>query len=155
MTDSANEKSERALELTSQAIEANAANYSAWHYRTVLLPKLKAGIDQYAADLEMVQAAVFTEPDDQSAWMYHRWLLTQLAALAKRGGPDGDRATELLDTELSQCRELWEAAPTCKCECGCARRWAGWPVVVPRVVNHRQLFHVQGRWPPLRSSSAC
>ena len=70
------------LAYTTDKINANFSNYSAWHYRSALLPKIHGpsfalGESTPAADqeFEKVQAAFYTEPDDQSAWLYHRWLM--------------------------------------------------------------------------------
>ena len=53
-------------------VESNFSNYSAWHYRTKLIPTLCASPaalqGQIAEEFDSVQQAVFTEPDDQSAW---------------------------------------------------------------------------------------
>jgi len=111
------------LHYTAAAIEQNFSNYSAWHYRSLLLPLAypavgepcraigdlekdhttsfvdeKEGISAPRAgggggggasrkarlvgrscledELEIVHQAIFTEPEDQSAWIYHRWVLS-------------------------------------------------------------------------------
>ena len=36
------------------------------------------GLSVLAEELAMIKEAIFTEPDDQSPWFYHRWLISQL-----------------------------------------------------------------------------
>nr|POF26451.1 geranylgeranyl transferase type-2 subunit alpha 1 [Quercus suber] len=73
------------LQYTTDMINKNFSNYSAWHNRSVLLsnllkrkaqgffPKEKVLNEEY----ELVHQALFTDPDDQSGWFYHLWLLEQ------------------------------------------------------------------------------
>lgn len=76
---------EEELQFTTDMINDNFSNYSAWHNRSVLLSHLlKEKAQGYSVtqkvleeEYEFVRNAVFTDPDDQSGWFYHLWLLSQ------------------------------------------------------------------------------
>ena len=72
-------------------IKKNFSNFSAWHYRSKLMPLLhnKNGtavnhldyvipLTTIEEDLAMLKHAFFTDPKDQSPWNYHEWLLQQV-----------------------------------------------------------------------------
>lgn len=70
------------LNYSTELIDTNFSNYSAWHYRSTLLPIVHPGPTKESLseavllkELNTVQNAAFTDPDDQSVWFYHRWLL--------------------------------------------------------------------------------
>merc|ERR1712156_901296 len=68
-----------------EKIKEKIENYSAWHYRSKLLPETD-NIEQNGVkilseskrreELNEVEQAVFTDPADSSAWIYHKWLLS-------------------------------------------------------------------------------
>ena len=69
------------LDKTTSLIECNFSNYSAWHYRSTLLC---GGVDKNRDNIEesvirreheWTENAYFTDPADQSVWLYHQWLL--------------------------------------------------------------------------------
>ncbi|KAG0442677.1 hypothetical protein HPB47_015641 [Ixodes persulcatus] len=79
---------EKELSFTMDKIAANFSNYSAWHYRSSLLPKVHPGSregtvkeDVLLEEYSLVQNATFTDPGDQSGWFYHRWLTGELSLL--------------------------------------------------------------------------
>eukprot|EP00824_Muranothrix_gubernata_P019649 TRINITY_DN3951_c0_g1_i1.p1 TRINITY_DN3951_c0_g1~~TRINITY_DN3951_c0_g1_i1.p1 ORF type:complete len:331 (-),score=40.51 TRINITY_DN3951_c0_g1_i1:17-898(-) len=90
------------LAFTLEKVNQNFSNYSAWHYRSVLLSNTFEREDQgnqaLLHELELVKQAFYTEPEDQSAWLYLRWLL--------RGGA-GD-IQDILRAQLAVCDELLE-----------------------------------------------
>lgn len=83
------------LKLSTDLINKNFSNYSAWHLRTLLHqslggeePRMKLNLDE---ELEWVQQGVYTEPNDQSVWLYHQWLTLRdgeprITHCAKMGG---------------------------------------------------------------------
>mmetsp|Transcript_4359 Transcript_4359/g.7301 ORF Transcript_4359/g.7301 Transcript_4359/m.7301 type:complete len:337 (-) Transcript_4359:24-1034(-) len=66
---------ESEFDFTTKKIEQNFSNGSAFHYRSKLLPHISKEKFSLDDELELVHNAVFTEPDDQTAWWYLDFLL--------------------------------------------------------------------------------
>jgi len=102
------------LKYTTKLIDNNFSNFSAWHYRSSLLSKLyttAANDDdlQFVQktlddDLQKVQEAIFTDPSDQSAWFYLRWLIT----IHNQGFPIPGKQSTPLEKPLNISQELRE-----------------------------------------------
>ena len=121
---------EMELTFTTQKVEANFSNYSAWHYRSKLLPKLDGGDGssgsssssdgslggRIKSDLQLVRNAFFTAPEDSSAWFYHRWLLAQLHPNSTSSAKTGSSSeyAGILSEEATMVDELLELEPECK-----------------------------------------
>lgn len=63
---------------TSEKIQQNFSNFSAFDYRSKLFPLVlpkRNNEDFVKNELDLVHNAIFTEPDDQTAWWYHRFLV--------------------------------------------------------------------------------
>jgi len=123
---------------TTEQINKNFSNYSAWHYRSVLVPQLpmmdnaqqfKQFMDK---EFQYVQNAFATDPADQSSWLYHRWLLARVLVPGSSFSVlgiqeelaqlkiDQDASNEFLslewqaevfERELVMCQELLEMEP--------------------------------------------
>jgi len=118
---------ETEFEYTTKKINQDFSNYSAWHYRSVLLPQLVDEKDQNAIDLvvrrefSLVQQAFYTEPDDQSAWLFYRWLLGGISqgdccstCVPQSGAGFRVTTPDVFKRELSVCEELLNVEPSCK-----------------------------------------
>jgi geranylgeranyl transferase type-2 subunit alpha len=134
------------IEYTLHRIKKNFSNYSAWHYRSILLtrqfsatPDAASTADATAAmpldtgsyltpqvvvlplsilkdESSLLIQALFTEPDDQSAWFYNRWVVDRLKDVIQGGGVDVDGAIETLLSTAESIQELSNAEPRCKCK---------------------------------------
>ena len=137
-----------AEEAALRRVEDNFSNYSAWHERsaTLLLEEAKKRNEKSSSssssslppavlsasllekEFDLVRQAVFTDPEDQAPWLYHRWLLSQSVERFKRakkakgggegGGEEEEREEEAasalsatLEAETAACEELLEAEP--------------------------------------------
>ncbi|KAF9914588.1 hypothetical protein BX616_007974 [Lobosporangium transversale] len=75
------ERAQSEFDFTAKKISQNFSNYSAWHNRSTLLIKLSQDMTeeerQAAADNEfdLIKNAIYTDPEDQSAWLYDLWLI--------------------------------------------------------------------------------
>lgn len=88
------------LVFTTKKIQANFSNFSAWHQRSKIYPLLwgsdsldrktsqEEGARRHSTlamgnllgndgclEFDLVRNAMYTDPDDQSVWVYHRWLV--------------------------------------------------------------------------------
>ena len=79
------------IEYSKKLIEKDFSNYSAWFLRSWAAEKTGAPIEP-EAELELVWNALFTEPNDQSCWQYHDWLLRRFPQLRDQ---DADYMVEL------------------------------------------------------------
>ena len=91
---------DKELEASQEFINKNPANGSAWHYRSQL-----PNLTNFKDEVEMTKAAMWTDPKDQSPWIYYRWLLSK---------PEIYEDQEFLQQEDRDLIELEEAEPDCK-----------------------------------------
>ncbi|KAK0661874.1 Geranylgeranyl transferase type-2 subunit alpha [Lasiodiplodia hormozganensis] len=115
------------FEYTTKMIKTNLSNFSAWHNRSKLIPRL---LDERNADgearqkfmkseLDLIQGALYTDPYDQSLWFYHAFLMATLDQNSPRNArivqdvDDGVRA-KYLEAELDTIREMLDGAEDCK-----------------------------------------
>eukprot|EP01105_Mastigella_eilhardi_P001815 TRINITY_DN1218_c0_g1_i3.p1 TRINITY_DN1218_c0_g1~~TRINITY_DN1218_c0_g1_i3.p1 ORF type:complete len:341 (-),score=73.05 TRINITY_DN1218_c0_g1_i3:183-1205(-) len=112
------------LLFTEKKIKQNFSNYSAWHQRSFLLPLVYTHASDLLAELlkelELVRSALYTEPADQSGWIYHRWLTGTILAHMKQVEQEScaqglpSSPAEFLCEELAKQQELRDLEPDSK-----------------------------------------
>ncbi|CAN8065476.1 unnamed protein product [Agarophyton chilense] len=90
-------------------INDDFSNYSAWHHRSLLLAKVgdRSSPNFLTDELQYVKQAFYTEPNVQSAWFYHRWLLAGAPARTEKAKVQ----RQVLEDELQACNELLDIEP--------------------------------------------
>ena len=66
------EYSLRAFELTTDAIDLNAANYTVWHYRREILRNMNISLDQ---EVEFADGVIKDQPKNYQVWHHRRCLI--------------------------------------------------------------------------------
>ena len=120
---------EAELAYSMRKIEENFSNFSAWHQRTKLLVPVwdakKYSEDdrkrERAVEFDALHQGMYTDPSDQSLWLYHKWLVEQ--GTSTLTAP----TRETLESEIAFISELAELEPDSKCgypaNQGASSRW--------------------------------
>ncbi|KXT02502.1 hypothetical protein AC578_4168 [Pseudocercospora eumusae] len=115
------------FEYTTKMIQSNLSNFSAWHNRGQLIPRL---LDERNADAEarkhlfdkefdQITNALYTDPYDQSLWFYHHYLMSALDVKNPKAPrildqiADGDRL-QYLEQEIDNIKHMLDGAEDCK-----------------------------------------
>ena len=118
---------ESEFEYTTKMIKTNLSNFSAWHYRSQLIPHIlrernadpKARRSFLDSELSLICEAINTDPFDQSIWFYHQYLLSILSPscpphqLIVQDLTNGDRQ-QYYEHEMEYIREILEDEADCK-----------------------------------------
>ena len=118
---------EKEFEYTTKMIQSNLSNFSAWHYRSQLIPRLLQERNAVREDrrkmldseFELITRALYTDPYDQSLWFYHQYLMSTLDPLNAQSTSvlepcsNADRLL-YLEQELESVKEMLDGAEDCK-----------------------------------------
>lgn len=108
------------MQYTSGKINANFSNFSAWHNRSRLIPLHLAGKSHsermafLKEEISYITQAAYTDPDDQSAWIYLRWLVSTTAIC-----PDMtvSERVAMIQEQIDSIEALYELEPNSKWCC--------------------------------------
>ncbi|KAF2142238.1 uncharacterized protein K452DRAFT_318518 [Aplosporella prunicola CBS 121167] len=112
---------------TTKMINTNLSNFSAWHNRSKLIPRLLAerNADEsarrafLAAEFEFIQRALYTDPYDQSLWFYHAYLMNTVDPDTPPEARicldlDSGLPKETYDEQLESIKDMMDGAEDCK-----------------------------------------
>ena len=110
------------FDFSTEKIDENFSNYSAYHHRSVYIQKL--GIrskDVIETEFSIIENAIYTEPDDQSSWWYHQFLLTWISQQHQNNGDEKLSEADwsswyqsILEKQIKVMEALLEVEPSSK-----------------------------------------
>lgn len=126
-TDTNSSLAQSEFDYTTKMIKTNLSNFSAWHNRSQLIPRIlyernadtKARRALLASELELICEAINTDPFDQSIWFYHQYLMSTLSPSCPQGGlivqdlTNGERQ-KYYENEIEYIKEILEDEAECK-----------------------------------------
>ncbi|KAG5440471.1 hypothetical protein PCK2_000499 [Pneumocystis canis] len=77
------------LDYTLTVLEKDFSNFSAFHYRTTLIPRVMNELSYnnlerkefFNKELFLTKSIIYTSPDNYSVWLYHNWLLNSISRI--------------------------------------------------------------------------
>lgn len=94
------------LEFVTENINRNISNYSAWHQRTVLIPRLFAEKkipderEFLKQEFGYITNAIFTDAEDQSVWFYIKWFIRNEMVINALGREEYIRLLQNLERDI-------------------------------------------------------
>ncbi|KAH8811583.1 geranylgeranyl transferase-like protein type II alpha subunit [Xylogone sp. PMI_703] len=117
---------EQEFEYTTKMIRINLSNFSAWHARSKLIPRL---LNERKADdetrkqfldneFDIMNQALWTDPMDQSLWFYQQFLMTTLTDYVGHATITPNLTTEdrieYVTRQLVNVKDMLDGAEDCK-----------------------------------------
>lgn len=101
---------QKEFEFTTEKIKSNFSNFSAWHRRHKLLIRCLLMPEElcpkscnlkliWKDEYNMILNALFTDPSDQSPWLYHNWLVKNNFGLFSQEQIDSLRTLEEMEPD--------------------------------------------------------
>lgn len=111
---------------TTKMVHAHLSNFSAWHTRSKLIPRLlderkvkdeqrKEFLDK---EFDMMRNALWTDASDQSLWFYHQWLMLTLMSEDPKvtilPNFTVEQRRKYAEEQIEELKEMLDGAEDCK-----------------------------------------
>jgi geranylgeranyl transferase type-2 subunit alpha len=106
--------SEKEFEYSTEKIQENFSNYSAFHHRSIYLSHSGSANLPNLLEIEsaVIENAIYTEPDDQSAWWYQQFLFSWALKQFQEQQEDLQIYISSLEKQIVIVNSLLEIEPT-------------------------------------------